>query len=132
LPWYYMCRYGILQDKRGFKVLEWLSTVVQTVVFLCMMWMSWSHLRILIIGEKSFWFRWLFANWLDRFFIVHKQSLKIIFCGINLQASPSDPENFPFVVLGNKIDVDGGNSRVVRWSFVFMTRVFFLMFEKIS
>ncbi|KAJ0011337.1 hypothetical protein Pint_34630 [Pistacia integerrima] len=30
-----------------------------------------------------------------------------------IQASPSDPENFPFVVLGNKIDVDGGNSRVV-------------------
>lgn len=31
-----------------------------------------------------------------------------------LQASPHDPENFPFVVLGNKTDVDGGNSRVVR------------------
>ncbi|KZV29540.1 ras-related protein Rab7, partial [Dorcoceras hygrometricum] len=30
-----------------------------------------------------------------------------------LQASPSDPENFLFVVIGNKIDVDGGNSRVV-------------------
>ncbi|CAI0423087.1 unnamed protein product [Linum tenue] len=30
-----------------------------------------------------------------------------------LQASPPDPENFPFVVLGNKVDVDGGNSRVV-------------------
>ncbi|KAL9253487.1 Ras-related protein [Drosera capensis] len=30
-----------------------------------------------------------------------------------LQASPHDPENFPFVVLGNKVDVDGGNSRVV-------------------
>lgn len=29
------------------------------------------------------------------------------------QASPSDPDNFPFVVIGNKIDVDGGNSRVV-------------------
>lgn len=29
------------------------------------------------------------------------------------QASPSDPENFPFVLLGNKIDVDGGNSRTV-------------------
>ncbi|KVI11602.1 Ran GTPase [Cynara cardunculus var. scolymus] len=29
-----------------------------------------------------------------------------------IQASPSDPENFPFVVLGNKVDVDGGNSRV--------------------
>ncbi|KAE8687050.1 Ras-related protein Rab7 [Hibiscus syriacus] len=30
-----------------------------------------------------------------------------------IQASPSDPENFPFVVLGNKVDVDGGNNRVV-------------------
>ncbi|KAJ4744630.1 Ras-related protein Rab-7A [Rhynchospora pubera] len=30
-----------------------------------------------------------------------------------IQASPSDPENFPFVVLGNKIDVDDGNTRVV-------------------
>jgi hypothetical protein len=29
------------------------------------------------------------------------------------QASPSDVENFPFVVLGNKVDVDSGNSRVV-------------------
>ncbi|MED6193114.1 hypothetical protein PIB30_015999 [Stylosanthes scabra] len=28
-----------------------------------------------------------------------------------IQASPSDPEKLPFVVLGNKIDVDGGNSR---------------------
>ncbi|XAR53341.1 hypothetical protein NMG60_11021868 [Bertholletia excelsa] len=30
-----------------------------------------------------------------------------------IQASPADPENFPFVVLGNKVDIDGGNSRVV-------------------
>ncbi|KAF5951641.1 hypothetical protein HYC85_009585 [Camellia sinensis] len=30
-----------------------------------------------------------------------------------IQASPSDPENFPFVVIGNKIDVDGGSSRLV-------------------
>ena len=37
-------------------------------------------------------------NWRDEFLI---------------QASPPDPENFPFVLLGNKIDVDGGNSRVV-------------------
>ncbi|CAL9128182.1 hypothetical protein C4D60_Mb07t03600 [Musa balbisiana] len=29
------------------------------------------------------------------------------------QASPSDPTTFPFILLGNKIDVDGGNSRVV-------------------
>lgn len=37
-------------------------------------------------------------NWRDEFLI---------------QAGPQDPENFPFMVLGNKIDVDGGNSRVV-------------------
>jgi Ras-related protein Rab-7A len=30
-----------------------------------------------------------------------------------IQASPSDPDNFPFVLLGNKVDIDGGNSRVV-------------------
>ena len=39
--------------------------------------------------------------------------LKLIFHVFTLQASPSDPENFPFVVIGNKIDVDGGNNRVV-------------------
>ena len=37
-------------------------------------------------------------NWRDEFLI---------------QASPSDPDNFPFVVLGNKIDVEGGTTRVV-------------------
>ncbi|GAX76802.1 hypothetical protein CEUSTIGMA_g4248.t1 [Chlamydomonas eustigma] len=37
-------------------------------------------------------------NWRDEFLI---------------QASPQDPENFPFMLLGNKIDVDGGNSRTV-------------------
>ncbi|CAK0784834.1 Ras-related protein Rab-7 [Coccomyxa viridis] len=37
-------------------------------------------------------------NWRDEFLI---------------QASPSDPENFPFVVLGNKVDLDEGRSRVV-------------------
>jgi Ras-related protein Rab-7A len=30
-----------------------------------------------------------------------------------IQASPRDPDNFPFVVLGNKIDVDE-SKRVVR------------------
>lgn len=29
------------------------------------------------------------------------------------QASPTEPDTFPFMLLGNKIDVDGGNSRVV-------------------
>ena len=37
-------------------------------------------------------------NWRDEFLI---------------QASPNDPDNFPFVVLGNKVDVDEGASRVV-------------------
>lgn len=32
------------------------------------------------------------------------------------QAHPQDPDNFPFMTLGNKIDVDGGNSRVVSTS----------------
>ncbi|CAN6442269.1 unnamed protein product [Victoria cruziana] len=29
------------------------------------------------------------------------------------QASPTDPQTFPFILLGNKVDIDGGNSRVV-------------------
>ncbi|XP_023640229.1 ras-related protein RABG2 [Capsella rubella] len=29
------------------------------------------------------------------------------------QANPMEPETFPFVLIGNKTDVDGGNSRVV-------------------
>jgi Ras-related protein Rab-7A len=37
-------------------------------------------------------------NWRDEFLI---------------QASPSDPDTFPFVVLGNKVDLDGGAARVV-------------------
>ncbi|CAN1235288.1 Ras-related protein Rab7 [Linum perenne] len=32
---------------------------------------------------------------------------------VTLQANPADPKSFPFILLGNKIDVDGGNSRVV-------------------
>ncbi|XP_039800078.1 GTP-binding protein yptV1-like isoform X1 [Panicum virgatum] len=29
------------------------------------------------------------------------------------QASPSDPKHFPFILVGNKIDLDGGNKRMV-------------------
>ncbi|KAA8546917.1 hypothetical protein F0562_003346 [Nyssa sinensis] len=29
------------------------------------------------------------------------------------QVDPTHPETFPFVLLGNKVDIDGGNSRVV-------------------
>lgn len=43
------------------------------------------------------------------------ETMKSIALWFWFQASPSDPENYPFVVLGNKIDVDGGNSRVVSW-----------------
>ncbi|MBA0623986.1 hypothetical protein Goshw_009525 [Gossypium schwendimanii] len=31
----------------------------------------------------------------------------------SFQANPADPRTFPFILLGNKIDIDGGNSRVV-------------------
>lgn len=37
-------------------------------------------------------------NWRDEFLI---------------QANPQDPDSFPFMMLGNKVDVEGGNSRVV-------------------
>ncbi|GFP79002.1 RAS-related protein rab7 [Phtheirospermum japonicum] len=30
-----------------------------------------------------------------------------------MQANPPDAKTFPFILLGNKIDIDGGNSRVV-------------------
>lgn len=36
-----------------------------------------------------------------------------IFWVSNFQTEPADPETFPFILLGNKIDVDGGHSRVV-------------------
>lgn len=29
------------------------------------------------------------------------------------QANPVDPKSFPFILLGNKVDIDGGKSRVV-------------------
>ncbi|KAL0391543.1 UNVERIFIED_CONTAM: Ras-related protein Rab7 [Sesamum latifolium] len=29
------------------------------------------------------------------------------------QVDPANPETFPFVLIGNKVDIDGGNSRVV-------------------
>jgi Ras-related protein Rab-7A len=34
-----------------------------------------------------------------------------------IQASPHDPENFPFVVLGNKIDVEENKRQVRRPAF---------------
>ncbi|KAF5791035.1 putative small GTPase, P-loop containing nucleoside triphosphate hydrolase [Helianthus annuus] len=46
------------------------------------------------------------------------QSLGVAFyrgadcCVLVYDASPSDPENFLFVVLGNKVDVDGGDEKL--------------------
>ncbi|KAJ6918925.1 ras-related protein Rab7 isoform X2 [Populus alba x Populus x berolinensis] len=34
-------------------------------------------------------------------------------CVLVYDADPADPEAFPFILFGNKIDVDGGSSRVV-------------------
>ncbi|RYR36636.1 hypothetical protein Ahy_A09g041602 isoform A [Arachis hypogaea] len=43
--------------------------------------------------------------------------IRILYLGQETQfsdiANPSDPRKFPFILLGNKIDIDGGNSRVV-------------------
>ncbi|MFS7969682.1 hypothetical protein Hanom_Chr09g00812051 [Helianthus anomalus] len=36
-----------------------------------------------------------------------------IFHFILQQADPSEPERFPFVLLGNKVDTNGGASRAV-------------------
>lgn len=47
-----------------------------------------------------------------------------------LQASPANPDNFPFVVLGNKVDMDEGRSRVVR-SYPFCSQTLDL-FEKLQ
>ncbi|RVW94879.1 Ras-related protein Rab7 [Vitis vinifera] len=44
------------------------------------------------------------------FFILDAELVSI---SIVFQANPSDPKTFPFILLGNKIDIDGGNSRVV-------------------
>ncbi|XP_016193576.1 ras-related protein Rab7 isoform X2 [Arachis ipaensis] len=49
-------------------------------------------------------------NWHDEFI---KQVLYLICFGVWPQADLNDHEAFPFVLLGNKVDVDGGNSRKV-------------------
>lgn len=41
-------------------------------------------------------------------------NVELVSTFIVFQANPPNPRTFPFILLGNKIDVDGGNSRVVR------------------
>ncbi|XP_057545650.1 ras-related protein Rab7A-like isoform X2 [Amaranthus tricolor] len=53
-----------------------------------------------------------------------------------LQASPSDPDNFPFILLGNKIDFDGGSGRVtimcIRVLKCYKATYLHLLFEQIG
>lgn len=58
--------------------------------------------------------RGLDANFRDMFFVVSMIVHHKVFDSWLLQASPANPDNFPFVVLGNKVDMDEGRSRVVR------------------
>lgn len=44
--------------------------------------------------------------------VAFMQYAHIHFC-IMWQADLVDPDAFPFIVIGNKIDIDGGNSRAV-------------------
>lgn len=46
-----------------------------------------------------------------------------------IQASPSDPENFPFVVLGNKIDVEENKRQVCEPSATDPLAALFLRFH---
>ncbi|KAH7568121.1 hypothetical protein JRO89_XS07G0241000 [Xanthoceras sorbifolium] len=39
-------------------------------------------------------------------------NVNVITITVVSQANPADPRTFPFILLGNKIDIDGGNSRV--------------------
>ncbi|KAK8607015.1 hypothetical protein V6N13_052766 [Hibiscus sabdariffa] len=50
----------------------------------------------------------MLSNWHEEFL---KQVQRLITS--HDSADPSDPESFPFVVIGNKIDLDCGNSRMV-------------------
>lgn len=38
---------------------------------------------------------------------------RLVLLSCAAQANPQDADSFPFMVLGNKVDVDGGNARVV-------------------
>lgn len=44
------------------------------------------------------------------------------------QANPADPRTFPFILLGNKIDIDGGNSRVVSLEKFLLWTCFYVLF----
>lgn len=36
-------------------------------------------------------------------------------CHFDFQAGPSDPKQFPFILVGNKVDLDAGSRRVVSY-----------------
>lgn len=49
-----------------------------------------------------------------------------------IQASPHDPENFPFVVLGNKIDVEDGKRQVRRPTIAWVVRVSLISSKQVT
>lgn len=95
-------------------------------MFLCMMSMPRKRLTTLKTGEMSFYHRW--TQLLFCFARICK-SARICFASVlqgsaisklhaihhngNMQANPTDREHFPFVLLGNKVDQEGGRTRVV-------------------
>ena len=58
-------------------------------------------------------------SWRDEFLIqVGSKSQTTDLTDVPMQASPRDPDNFPFVVLGNKIDLDNravSTKRAQQW-----------------
>lgn len=68
-----------------------------------------KRLITLKIGAMNFCHR--YEIMLER--ICHEPMHKSVRCSVYLQANPTDREHFPFVLLGNKVDQEGGRTRVV-------------------
>lgn len=120
---YVWFRFGTLLGKRGSRVLVLLSIEVQIVVCLFMMSITLNRSILSPIGTTSFLSRFLCFSFLfsnlafDLVFLEDCcyvcDSIVCECCFSFHQASPRDPKAFPFILLGNKVDIDGGNTRVV-------------------
>lgn len=75
----------------------------------CMMSTHKKPLITLKIGVMNFCHRYTFM--LEH--ICQQPMHKSVRCNFHLQANPTDREHFPFVLLGNKVDQEGGRTRVV-------------------
>ncbi|KAJ6906780.1 hypothetical protein NC652_024246 [Populus alba x Populus x berolinensis] len=102
-----------VRDVQGRKDLFDESVIILTWLLISLIWDTAGQERFQSLGVA-------FYRGADCCVLVYDVNSMKSFDNLNnwreeflIQASPSDPENFPFVVLGNKVDVDGGNSRVV-------------------